>query len=228
MRNLLPKEEYRLIKNRMCARVNRSKRRNKIDTLEDKLFALKEENNQLKRKLNYLQTKQSSKQTHVNDKSSSSNDSFVASDDNNSSDNDSNNGRSATKKTPEISLNDFSIAMDLKKQFKDAKALFSPSDELKISYTQPETPTLRNDKHIAANEKQSPDTCFSLAMPFDNNEETDFLFMAHSNSKLTHISTDETDDGKFLSPLKTILTEKGFGAQQTLYVKQFSAWEKTK
>ena len=157
MRHLLPKEEYRLIKNRMCARFSRAKRRDKIDTLEGKLIALKKENNQLKRRLNYLETKQSSKQSYVNDKSSSSANSFVASDDSNSNDNDSSHGKSATKKTPVSSLND-SIAMDLKKQFKDAKALFSPGDDLKIPCIQPSTPTLRFDKHIAANEKHSPDT----------------------------------------------------------------------
>ncbi len=65
-------------------------------------------------------------------------------------------------------------------------------------------------------------------MPFANNEETGSLFMTHADSKLPHISTDETYDVKFLSPLETILNEKGLGAQHALYAKQFSAWEETK
>ena len=37
MRRILPKAEYRLIKNRKCARVSRQKRKEKANTLQDKL-----------------------------------------------------------------------------------------------------------------------------------------------------------------------------------------------
>jgi len=37
MRRVLPKAEYRLIKNRKCARVSRQKRKEKANTLAEKL-----------------------------------------------------------------------------------------------------------------------------------------------------------------------------------------------
>jgi len=59
MRRILPKEEYRLIKNRKCARESRKKRREKSVTMTDKLAELEAENKELKKKILNLECNKS-------------------------------------------------------------------------------------------------------------------------------------------------------------------------
>ena len=59
MRRILPKEEYRLIKNRKCARVSRQKRKEKSHTLMDKLAQLEAENKKLRMKILNLECNKS-------------------------------------------------------------------------------------------------------------------------------------------------------------------------
>ena len=59
MRRILPKDEYRLIKNRKCARVSRQKRKEKSHTLMDKLAQLEAENKKLRMKILNLECNKS-------------------------------------------------------------------------------------------------------------------------------------------------------------------------
>ena len=59
MRRILPKEEYRLIKNRKCARESRKKRREKSVTMTEKLAKLEAENKELKKKILNLECNKS-------------------------------------------------------------------------------------------------------------------------------------------------------------------------
>ena len=59
MRRILPKEEYRLIKNRKCARESRKKRREKSLTMTEKLAELESENKELKKKILNLECNKS-------------------------------------------------------------------------------------------------------------------------------------------------------------------------
>jgi hypothetical protein len=59
MRRILPKDEYRLIKNRKCARVSRQKRKEKSTTLVDKLAQLEAENKKLRMKILNLECNKS-------------------------------------------------------------------------------------------------------------------------------------------------------------------------
>ena len=59
MRRILPKEEYRLIKNRKCARESRKKRREKSVTMTEKLAELEAENKELKKKILNLECNKS-------------------------------------------------------------------------------------------------------------------------------------------------------------------------
>ena len=64
MRRILPKEEYRLIKNRKCARESRKKRREKSVTMTDKLAELEAENKELKKKILNLECNKSDMSSH--------------------------------------------------------------------------------------------------------------------------------------------------------------------
>lgn len=59
MRRILPKDEYRLIKNRKCARVSRQKRKEKSTTLVDKLAQLEAVNKKLRMKILNLECNKS-------------------------------------------------------------------------------------------------------------------------------------------------------------------------
>ena len=59
MRRILPKAEYRLIKNRKCARVSRQKRKEKTLSLQDKLNQLETENKNLRLKILNLELNKS-------------------------------------------------------------------------------------------------------------------------------------------------------------------------
>ena len=59
MRRILPKAEYRLIKNRKCARVSRQKRKEKQMTLTERLDKLESENKNLRLRLLNLECQRS-------------------------------------------------------------------------------------------------------------------------------------------------------------------------
>ena len=59
MRRILPKDEYRLIKNRKCARVSRQKRKEKSTSLVEKLAQLEAENKKLRMKILNLECNKS-------------------------------------------------------------------------------------------------------------------------------------------------------------------------
>lgn len=64
MRRILPKEEYRLIKNRKCARESRKKRREKSVTMTEKLAELEAENKELRKKILNLECNKSDMSSH--------------------------------------------------------------------------------------------------------------------------------------------------------------------